>query len=174
MTETAIEPPTRTQLEADPGALTFEELFLAEHRDLHGSLWLVTRNRHEAEEIAQDAFLRVWERWDRVREMENPTGYLYATAMNAWRSRVRRAAVAVRKAIHALPPDDALAAIEEREAIVRALARLTQRQRAAIVLTDLLGFSSQEAAEALGVRASTVRVLAKRARDALREGMAER
>jgi len=88
--------------------------------------------------------------------------------------RVRRASVAVRKAIHALPPDDAIAAVEERETVVRALARLTPRQRAAIVLTELLEFSSDEAAEALGVRPSTVRVLAKRARDALREGMAER
>ena len=37
----------------------------------------VTRNRFEAEELAQDASLSVYERWDRVAEMDDPTGYLY-------------------------------------------------------------------------------------------------
>ena len=36
----------------------------------------VTGNRHEAEEVMQDAFLNVFERWDRVRQMDDPTGYL--------------------------------------------------------------------------------------------------
>jgi RNA polymerase sigma-70 factor, ECF subfamily len=39
-------------------------------------------NRAEAEELAQDAFLKVWERWDRVADIEEPVGYLYRTAMN--------------------------------------------------------------------------------------------
>ena len=47
------------------------------------ALWLVTRNSHEAEEIMQDAFLKLWERWDRVNQMDDPTGYLYRTAMTA-------------------------------------------------------------------------------------------
>ncbi len=153
------------------GSATFEEFFLAERQGLYGALWLVTRNKHEAEEIAQDAFLKVLEHWDRVGEMDDPTGYLYRTAMNLWRSRGRRAALALRKAAHTLPRDDGIAAIEERETVIRALAPLTPRQRAAIVLTDLLGFTSEEAAEALGVRASTVRVLAARARAKLKEEM---
>jgi RNA polymerase sigma factor (sigma-70 family) len=91
--------------------------------------------------------------------------------MNVWRSRGRRAAVALRKAVRILPTDDGLAAVEEREDVIRVLAPLTPRQRAAIVLTDLLGFTSEEAGDALGVKASTVRVLAARARAALKEGM---
>ena len=38
-------------------AATFEEFFLKTNRDLTGALWLVTRNTHEAEEIAQDAVI---------------------------------------------------------------------------------------------------------------------
>ena len=38
----------------------------------------------------QDAFLSVWERWDRVGEMDDPLGYLYRTAMNLFRKRYRR------------------------------------------------------------------------------------
>jgi DNA-directed RNA polymerase specialized sigma24 family protein len=55
--------------------------------------------------------------------------------------------------------------------MIRALGRLTKRQRAALVLTGLLDLTSDEAAEVLGIRASTVRVLVSRARVALREGM---
>ena len=113
----------------------------------------------------------MWERWDRVRDLEDPGGYLFRTAMNVWRSRTRRAAVAIRRVVRALPPDDALAEVESRDVVVRALAPLTPRQRAALVLTDLLGLTSEEAVKALGVRPSTVRVLAARARTRLQEGM---
>ena len=160
--------------EADSIPMSFEEFFLAERDGLYRALWLVTRNRHEAEEIAQDAFLKVWERWRTVEGMADPSGYLYRAAMNVWRSRGRRAALAVRKVVHAVPHEDDMRAVEERDVVVRALARLTPRQRAAIVLVDLLGLTSDAAGKALAVRPSTVRVLAARARTAVREGMEDR
>ncbi len=158
---------------AGTGPVDFESFFLAHHLPLYRALWLMTRNRHEAEEVMQDAFLRVWERWDRVSALPDPEGYLYRTAMNAFRSRARRAAVALRKAVGQLPADDQLAEVEAREAVVRALAPLPPRQRAAIVLTDVLDMTSEEAAKALGVKAVTVRVLAARARATLKRGMGE-
>lgn len=150
---------------------TFDEFFLATNRNLTGALWLVTRNTHEAEEIAQDAYLKVWERWDRVSLMDDPAGYLYRIAMNVWRSRGRRAASAIRRVVHAIPADQETAVVESREVVVQALASLTPRQRAALVLTDLLDMTSEDAGKALGIRPSTVRVLAARARDNLKEGM---
>ena len=112
----------------------------------------MTGDRAEAEEILQDAFLRVWERWERVAAMEEPVGFLYRTAMNLFRKRVRRAAVAVRKAVHLLPDRDELAGVETRDAAVRLLGRLTPRERAAIVVTAYLGYSSEEAGELLGIQ----------------------
>jgi len=158
-------------LEVPEAASSFEALYAERYRDVYAAMWLVTRNRYEAEEIAQDAFLKILERWERVRAFDDPVGYLYTTAMNVWRSRGRRAAVAVRKATHSLPADDSIASAERRVDVVRALATLTPRQRAAVVLTDLVGLTSDEAGRALGVRPSTVRVLAARARTALKEGM---
>jgi RNA polymerase sigma factor (sigma-70 family) len=151
----------------------FEEFFEAWHLPLYRALWLVTRNRHEAEEVLQDAFVRVWERWDRVGVMDRPDAYLFRTAMNLYRSRLRRAMAAVRRTIGALPSDDALATVEQRDAIVRAMGALTPAQRSAVVLTDLVGMSSAEAGEALGIRPVTVRVLAARGRAALKEKMGE-
>ncbi len=151
------------------GALPLFEDFFEEHRArLHAALWLVARDHHEAEEIAQDAFVRLWERWDRVRTLEDPAGYLYRTAMNLFRNRRRRAALALRRLVRAVPAPDATAPVDAADAIHRGLLALTARQRAALVLTDLLDMTSEEAGRALGVRPSTVRVLAARARAALR------
>jgi RNA polymerase sigma-70 factor, ECF subfamily len=74
----------------------FEGLFQDHHTALLRALWLVTRNRHEAEEIMQDAFLRMWEQWDHVDSLSDPVGYLYRTAMNVFGSRARRAKAAPR------------------------------------------------------------------------------
>ncbi len=152
----------------------FEDFFEDHHTALFRAMWLVTRNRHEAEEVMQDAFLRMWERWDHVGSLADPVGYLYRTAMNVFRSRARRVKAAIRLVVGQLPPDDELAKVEEREDIVRALAPLTARQRAALVLTALLGLTSQQAAEALQIKASTVRVLVARARAALRKELGDR
>jgi RNA polymerase sigma factor (sigma-70 family) len=150
------------------GLAPFEAFFAAERARLFGALIVMTNNRAEAEEILQDAFLTVWERWERVAVMEEPVGFLYRTAMNLFRKRVRRAAVAVRKAVHFLPEGDGLAEVETRDEAVRLLERLTPRERAAIVVTAYLGYSSEEAGELLGIRATTVRVLTNRARATLR------
>ena len=78
---------------------TFETFYQTEARTLFRRLWLVTGNRAEAEELMQDAFLRVWERWERVGGMDNPLGYLYRTAMNLFRKRYRRATLVVRRTV---------------------------------------------------------------------------
>lgn len=149
----------------------FEDFFLAQRERLYRAMWLVARDRHEAEELSQDAFLKLWERWDRVGWLEDPQGYLYRTAMNLFRNRRRRAALVLRRAVRLAPSDDAIAAVEQRDAVMRALGTLTRSQRAAVVLLDLLDLNSEEAARALGVRPSTVRVLAARGRTALRDQM---
>jgi RNA polymerase sigma factor (sigma-70 family) len=153
------------------GVLTFEAFFAEHQADLVVALWLVTRNRHEAEEVAQDAFLKLLERWDRVSKLDDPAGYLYRTAMNVHRSRLRRAAAALRRMVHLLPRDDELELVESKEAVVRALAPLSPRQRAAVVLMDVLGLTSEEAGRAMAVKASTVRVLVARGRETLRKEM---
>src|SRR2546428_1761086 len=153
------------------GADRFESFYEAEQDGLFGALVLITGNRHEAEEIAQDAFLALWERWDRVAELENPTGYLYRTAMNGFRKRRRRAALAVRQALHLAPREDPFAQADARQIVSQALAGISRRQRAALVLTELLGFTSEEAARALGVRPVTVRVLASQGRAAIKSKM---
>ena len=151
----------------------FDAFFRTHHAGVFACFRLLARDPAEAEEVAQEAFLRVWQRWDRVAAMERPDGYLYRTAMNVWRSRRRRAAVALRRLGRRVRPaegatEGGVPAVEDRDAVVRALAGLSERQRTAFVLTEGLDLTSEEAGEAMGVAASTVRVLVARAREALR------
>jgi RNA polymerase sigma-70 factor, ECF subfamily len=154
--------------EVEELASTFEAFVEAETARFHGALRLLTRDRAEAEDLMQDAYLKVWERWHQVRSLDDPTGYLYRTAMNLFRKRRRRAAVAIRHAIGPRPPRDQLDDVESRDEVLRALATLSPRQRVSLVLTDLLDFSSEEAGQLMGVKATTVRVLASQGRAALR------
>ena len=154
--------------EAEPVALSFEDFFELERDRLCDLMTLVTGDRSDAEEIAQDAFVAMWERWDRVQDIDNPAGYLHRTAMNAFRKRYRRAQLFGRVAVFLSPrtssePADAAVMLNE------ALRSLTPRQRAALVLTELLGYSAKDAARMLGVKASTIGVLKHRGRMNLKE-----
>jgi RNA polymerase sigma factor (sigma-70 family) len=151
------------------------EVFYQRHRiRLFRALVVVTRDVHAAEELAQDSFVRLWERWDRVRRLDDPVGYLYRTAMNGWFQIHRRAARAARRAVHSGQVVDPLAAVEARDLLARRLLELPARQRAALVLTEYLGHDSAEAGRTLGIRPGTVRRLASKGKAALRAQDGER
>ena len=151
-------------------ARSFEDFFELEYERLLGALYLVTGDLHEAEELMQDAFVRLLERWDFVQGLADPTGYPYRTAMNGFRSRYRRSRVAIRRLpLLAREPSDPFGEVEMRTDVRTALAALTPRQRAAVVLTELLGYPPSEAAATLGVRPSTVRALTAQGRAAMRQ-----
>ena len=172
-----MEMPLR-RVPADTGAdvqiepRTFEAFYGSVHRPLFGALCVITGNRTDAEDISQEAFLRVWERWERVALMDNPEAFLFRTAMNVFRNRSRRARLALRHTTGA-PPRDELAEVEERDLVERALRPLTPRERAAVVLTCYVGLNSQEAGRALGIRSGTVRTLTARARVAMKAATEE-
>jgi RNA polymerase sigma factor (sigma-70 family) len=151
----------------------FEEFFEAERLRLLRALYLLCGNAEEAEEILQDAFLALWERWDRVSAMEDPTGYLYRTALNRYRSKARRAVRAARRVVRHAHGADLFAAADERDAVARALAQLTPRRREALILTEFDGYRSAEAGRAMGVSAVTVRRLVQEARADLRRALEE-
>jgi RNA polymerase sigma factor (sigma-70 family) len=112
----------------------------------------------------QDAFLRIFERWDRVSSFDDPEGYLFRAAMNVFRNRYRRAVLALQRTLSLKDAADDLAAVETRDQVVRLLQTLAPRERAAIVLTSILDLSAEEAGRMLGIKASTVRTLSTRAR----------
>lgn len=145
----------------------FKELFENEYARLGKALYLVTGDVSEAEELCQEAFVRIYERWDRVMRLEDPSGYLYRTALNLHRSRLRRLMAAARHRPEPSPTDE-LADVERQQDIMTMLSVLPRNQRAALVLVEWLGFSSETAAQIMKIKASTVRVHLSRARASLR------
>jgi RNA polymerase sigma-70 factor (ECF subfamily) len=157
-----------TEPEGAEAPRSFEDFFRDHHARLFAALCLTTGSRDEAEEIMQDAFLKLWERWDRVSAMEDPAGFLFRTAMNTFLKRYRRARLAIRHVLPLPERDDAFAIVNDRDVLVRAMRDLTPHQRAAVVLTSILDYSSEEAGRILGLKDSTVRVLAGKARAAMK------
>jgi RNA polymerase sigma-70 factor (ECF subfamily) len=150
---------------------SFEEFFAAEKDRLLRMLAFATGSSAEAEDLAQDAFTKVLERWERVQTMDDPAGYLHRTAMNLFRNKFRRGVMAVRRGIGTAPQRDVFGDVEDRDSLTRAMASLTSKQRTALVLTEVLGYSGEETGRLLGLKASTVWVLTHRARAVLKEAM---
>src|SRR2546428_343223 len=98
----------------------FDAFFQAEHRRLYGTLCLVTGNRQEAEQLMQEAFLRLWERWDSVGNIDDPAAYLYRTAFNLFRNRLRRMARAARRGLLERAQADAFALADEPQDLLAA------------------------------------------------------
>ena len=74
---------------AQEGPLDFATFFAKEHRELFRLLCFVTGNRADAADLMQDAFLKLWERWDRVDRIADPRAYLFRVALNGSRRRAK-------------------------------------------------------------------------------------
>lgn len=158
--------PTREVIESEAGRGSFEAFFHDQYERLGRALYLLTDDVSMADELAQEAMVRIYERWDRVRGMESPTGYLYRTAMNLHRSALRRAARGLRQLLER--KEDPLERVDDRDELDRLLARLPIGQRQALLLTEWMGMSAEDAGRVLGIRAVSVRVRVSRAKASLR------
>ena len=155
---------------AQDGPLDFATFVADEHRELFRFLCFVTGNRADAADLMQDAFLKLWERWDRIDRIADPRGYLFRVALNGYRMRARAARRAGRRLIPVERDRETIDEIELRHDVRTLLLDLAPRQRAALVLLDMYGYGSEEAARIMGIRPSTVRALATQGRAVLREG----
>ncbi|XVV10426.1 RNA polymerase sigma factor [Actinoplanes sp. CA-131856] len=132
-----------------------------------------------AEDIVQDVFTRLYRRHGAgLDAVADPEAYLVSAVMNAARSALRRRRIA--RAYLPPRPDPAPAAEEEallgtgdRE-VIRALSRLTARQRQVIVLRHWSGLSEREIAATLRITTGTVKSTAHRALTLLRAHLGER
>ena len=118
-----------------------------------------------ANDLCADAIAYAWENWERVRDLDNPVGYLYRVAT----SRARRYRRWRRPLI--LPPESAVAALELDNALHVMLAKLPLWQRTAVVLVHAYGWSYQDIADLTGRSLSDVRNDVHRGLTALRTRM---
>ena len=128
---------------------------------------LVTLDPDAAEDIAAEAFSRLWSHWDRIEDDDHAGGYVFKSAMRLCSRKRRSAAELFTEGASPSRPDPADVAIN-REDIAAALRVLPLRQRQAVVLRDWAGFSTSDIAGLLSMRESTVRVHLARGRERLR------
>jgi RNA polymerase sigma-70 factor, ECF subfamily len=139
----------------------------------------ITGNDADAEEVVQEALLRVWTNAPRWRPLAAFRTWFYRVVLNLCLSRRRRGAPFVPLAAAGDPPDpsaDVAAAAERDETerrIAVAIGDLPDRQRAAIVLTYHEGLSNAETAAILETSVSSVEALLVRAKRTLREKLDE-
>ncbi len=147
----------------------FEELCHRHYTEVVHVAFLVTGDRQEALDVAQETFARAYERWGQVSVMENAGGWLVRVATNVSLSERRRSSrralsPSMTPSMSDSPPDPGMRA---------ALASLTPAQRAAVVLRFYLDLSIQDTAQMLGKRPGTVRALTSQGIARLREQLGE-
>jgi RNA polymerase sigma factor (sigma-70 family) len=159
----------RSILEVEPTSDDFGKFVGRVYTRLARACLLLTGSPAEAEDLAQEALARLCARWEFVRSMDSPEGYLFRTALNLNRKRLRRLAVRARHAQGFVVGPDEIDAAEERLDVLRAVAMLPRGQREALVLVEWLDLDPGEAARLLGIAPASVRGRLHRARTTLRE-----
>jgi RNA polymerase sigma-70 factor (sigma-E family) len=150
----------------DRSPAAFSALYLHEYVGLVRLAYLILGSRELAEEVVQDAFVRLHGRWRRV---DNPGGYLRTSVVNGCRDvrrrlvryRAREPRLAVRAETYDAPDE-----------LSDALAALPVRQRAVLVLRFYGGMSEAEIATTLGIRPGTVKSSLHRGLERLRRELA--
>lgn len=132
---------------------------------------LLTHDRGRAEDLAQHAYSKAYASWGKL-AAGDPEAYVRRCIVNAhtdwWRRRswIERPSSAVPESVDASDPARELG---ERDAVLHALAKLTERERAVIALRYYLDMTETQIAAELGLRAGTVKSTASRALSKLRK-----
>jgi RNA polymerase sigma factor (sigma-70 family) len=157
------------------GEGSFERLWTEERPRVVRTAFLITGNREDALDLAQEAFVLASRKWKRVAQLEHPGAWLQRTvaylALNKRRRdrsrtwRERRFAQGLDALVEPELPDPALAG---------ALADLTPAQRAVVVVRFYADQSVEDTARALHKRPGTVRALTSQALGRLRAALDER
>ncbi len=141
--------------------------------------YVIARNASDAEDAAQDGFVKAWRALGRFREGAPFRPWLLRIvaneASNRRRSAGRRAGLALRAATQepsgdaAPSPEAALLSSEQRSTLLAAVEELPEEQRSVVALRYFLGLSEAEVAETLGIPQGTVKSRTARALERLRE-----
>jgi RNA polymerase sigma factor (sigma-70 family) len=164
-------------------AQAFERLFRDHHVRVYNLVYHVLRDRAEAEDVTQRAFVRAWEELPRLRDAGAFPSWLNRIAVNLARDAARSPAartasgedpepVLERAADGSAAPSDDLLAQERDAEVHRAIGSLPDHQREVVVMHHLQGTPVQEVAQQLGLALGTVLSRLARGREALRRKLA--
>jgi len=152
-------------------------LFNKHVRSLVRMVRLFVDDRNAAEDMVQEAFLRLLDALPRIRQPERAAAYLRSIVLNLARDHNRRGLVSLR---HRLPTDESSASIvdkivlrEDQKQVIDALGSLPRRQRDCLVLKYYTELPVTEIAETLGLSVNTVKTHLRRGMSELRKRLGE-
>ena len=131
-------------------------LFEVHYTDMVRLAFYLTGSWTVAEDMAQEAFVRLWRRWGGLRDPHAALGYLRTTVVNLSRSALRRRLLELRQQQTSGQEgygDDPVAQLD----VARALAALPAGKRACVVLRHLVDLSVEETASVLGISTGSVK-----------------
>ncbi|MEX0701402.1 MAG: sigma-70 family RNA polymerase sigma factor [Planctomycetales bacterium] len=152
--------------EGDLVERSFEEFFRIEYPRLLKTMVLMTGSSSDGEDLAQEAMVRVFERWDRIAGTRSPAGYAYKTAFNLNRKTARRRRVSDR-ILPLLLRDVSAPNGHDATELRLVIAKMPRPLKEALIVVDWLGYTSEEASRILGIRPAGVRSRLHRARPML-------
>jgi len=149
---------------------SFEDCFRAWFGTVARSAGLIARDPLLGPDLAQEAFARLYERWDQLRSDDHARNFVFRVAANLARSHVRRRLAAPFGLMHpgGVTPDPN-ARTDEWVDVADALGELSPRQRTCVVLVDFADLDTHTVGRMLGMTEGTVRVHVSRGRRALRD-----
>jgi RNA polymerase sigma factor (sigma-70 family) len=149
----------------------FERVFRSTYRAVLQTASLVLQDRGRGEEVTQDAFLRLYERWGGTVRFEHPEAWVRKVAVrDAVRRAQRERVVPVVALVDRQPTGDRLPDID----LVRAVGALPPQQRAAVALYYLEDLPVDQVAELMRVAPATVRQHLFKARSQLADRLGEK
>lgn len=150
----------------------FKDFFASQYARLCWLGLLLTGSPAQAEELAQEALVRLYWRWKLVGRPNDPTSYVRRVLVNQHRSLLRRAAVEARSLARAAPEQIALPAGDERAMVLwQAVQALPPRLRAVLVLRFYEDLTEADVAHLLGLPVGTVKSRCHRALARLRDSL---
>lgn len=135
---------------------------------------LFTDDRNAAEDLVQEAFVRLYRSAHRIRDPDRAAPYLRSIVLNLARDHNRRGLMSLRhrealaREGSAEDPEDRILLDGEQERVLEALRALSPRQRDCLVLRFYLDLSGPEIAETLGISADSVKTHCRRGMTSLR------
>lgn len=129
--------------------------------------YLLTGDRETARDLVQEALVRTYRAWGRVRT-EEAGAYARRVLVNLNIDRWRRRPAEPRPEVERIDPADAMARVDDRDAVVRMLSRLPAQQRKVIVLRYLGDLTEARTAQVLGISVGTVKSASSRGLESLR------
>jgi RNA polymerase sigma-70 factor, ECF subfamily len=145
----------------------FATLYQTRFGDLAAQLYAFTGDTLETQDLVQEAFIRAWQRWDRVGRYDDPGAWVRRAAWNLAITRHRRRKIFRRVPEPGPPPPESPEAGLHRVDLVASLRKLPEKVRRAVVLHYLTDMSIADIAAEMGAAEGTVKSWLRRGRTEL-------